>query len=250
MSVEMVVKAMSTEVGDASAHLLLIWLADYYNDETGYAWPSIDTLANKMHVSRRTVQNKLRYLEQRNYITIETRPDDTSKYVVLGGANPAWGAKSAPKLLTDNNNIYSNNIGRKICTPRQMLEKFEVDTDLRSYAADRDINDADALAQRMRDYYLSMNRIPDRNWRLTFMTWCRNEQSRAKTVKANGSLPPLTALTEKQQGLMQIIIKKAKQQFGAEYYDYHKLYDAMHAAALNRENIKKVAEGMGVNVDG
>jgi Mn-dependent DtxR family transcriptional regulator len=246
MSLEKLVDAFNTEVGDPSAHLLLMRLADYYNDEVGYAWPSVDTLADKLHVSRRTVQNKLRYLEERGFISIETRHDDTSKYrLLVGGENSAPRAKSAPKRLTDN---ISNNIkvGRKICTPRTRLLEFKLDDALRNYAASYDVN-ADDLLQRLVDYYTSMNRIPDRNWPMTFQAWCRREKTNRKLV---ADLPDLEQPTEKQSNLMQMIVKKAQQQFGAEYFDYHRLMDGMRAEAIKRGDIKSVAKTMGVNLDG
>ena len=68
--------------------------------------------------------------------------------------------------------------------------------------------------------------------------------------KLADDLPDLEQPTEKQNNLMNMIIKKAQQQFGTEYFNYHQLADSMKAEALKRGDIKAVAKTMGVNVDG
>lgn len=54
---------------DPIAKLVLIGLADYYNAEKGYAWPSVERLANMADCSVRTVQRKLKDLEDKGFIT-------------------------------------------------------------------------------------------------------------------------------------------------------------------------------------
>lgn len=58
---------------------VLVILADAADDQ-GVCWPRISTVANKVGVSRRTVQRAIQYLAQRKLITVEPRlrPDGSS----------------------------------------------------------------------------------------------------------------------------------------------------------------------------
>ena len=60
--------AFEQTLNDPIAKLVLIGLADYYNQEKGYAWPSVERLSEVADCSIRTVQRKLKDLEDKGYI--------------------------------------------------------------------------------------------------------------------------------------------------------------------------------------
>jgi hypothetical protein len=74
--------ARGEEISGTQKFILLV-LADYFNDEEGYAWPSVATLANKCLCSERTVQDSLRHLEHVGLISIEKITGQKSRYYVL-----------------------------------------------------------------------------------------------------------------------------------------------------------------------
>lgn len=57
---------------NATDTLLLVALADYADDDTRQCFPSVKTLARRARCDRRTVQRRLRSLEERGYL--ETAP--------------------------------------------------------------------------------------------------------------------------------------------------------------------------------
>ena len=60
MSIKAVSWALEQYVSDPVAKLVLIGIADRYNDERGYAWPSVAWLATAASVTDRTVQRKIK----------------------------------------------------------------------------------------------------------------------------------------------------------------------------------------------
>jgi hypothetical protein len=74
--------------------LALLILADYLNAETGYAWPSIATIAADCLVTDRHAQKVLRSLEAKGLITVQERYGKdgrqmSSAYRLLIGSIPA-----------------------------------------------------------------------------------------------------------------------------------------------------------------
>ena len=75
---EDVVLRWSTQKGSNKVVLALI--ASYYNEEYGYSWPSIKTLAQHARLTERQVLRALRALEEHGSITIEKVPFQNSRY--------------------------------------------------------------------------------------------------------------------------------------------------------------------------
>lgn len=63
-----------------SEKLLLLCVADYFNNDRGYAWPSVDSLARETMLSTRHVRNLLVSLARKGLVEIEHRTGDTSRY--------------------------------------------------------------------------------------------------------------------------------------------------------------------------
>jgi DNA-binding transcriptional MocR family regulator len=82
-----------------SAKLVLIALANRHNQETGRCDPSIDTIAEDMALSERSVRSAIRELEKEGLISTTHRvrrtgrgkKNLTNRYNLRGGANSAGG---------------------------------------------------------------------------------------------------------------------------------------------------------------
>lgn len=72
MSMLMMVKAMSTKVGNSSRKMVLIKLADHANDK-GICWPSHDHIAKHCEMSTRSVIRHIEALEKQGLIKVVKR---------------------------------------------------------------------------------------------------------------------------------------------------------------------------------
>ena len=64
--------------------LVLLAIADFAGRDNNSAWPSIDTLANRCGVSKRTVIRSLGSLEKAKLLVIEARPNKSNLYKLQG----------------------------------------------------------------------------------------------------------------------------------------------------------------------
>ena len=72
MSMELMVKAMKTKVGNPLRKLVLIKLADNAND-VGECWPSYQHIADQCEIDRSTVRRHIKHLEEQRLLKIENR---------------------------------------------------------------------------------------------------------------------------------------------------------------------------------
>lgn len=72
MSMELMVKAMKTKVGNPLRKLVLIKLADNAND-MGECWPSYQHIADQCEIDRSTVRKHIKHLEAQSLLRIENR---------------------------------------------------------------------------------------------------------------------------------------------------------------------------------
>lgn len=103
MSMELMVKAMKTKVGNPLRKLVLLKLADNANDQ-GECWPSYQYIADQCEIGKRTVIGHIDSLIQAGYLTKTSRKgpkgnssnvyvlDFDAKPVNTGGANAALGS--------------------------------------------------------------------------------------------------------------------------------------------------------------
>jgi hypothetical protein len=119
MSMELMVKAMKTKVGNPLRKLVLIKLADNANDQ-GECWPSYQHIADQCEIGRSTVKLHIRELEKAGFLRREFRRkgelnqsnvfhlslDGGAASALGGGAadnppgagdNPGGGAAAAPR---------------------------------------------------------------------------------------------------------------------------------------------------------
>lgn len=72
MSFKMVAQAFDMRVGNPLRKMVLIKLADQANDD-GYCWPSYDSLAHACEISKRSVIDHIKWLEEKSFLRIEKR---------------------------------------------------------------------------------------------------------------------------------------------------------------------------------
>lgn len=73
MSMDLMVRAMKTKVGNPLRKLVLIKLADNASD-TGECWPSYQHIADQCEIDRSTVRKHIKQLEVHGLLRIENRP--------------------------------------------------------------------------------------------------------------------------------------------------------------------------------
>lgn len=79
MSIEAIHYVMKTDIPDGIAKLVAFVIADYAHSETGQAWPKIETVARKCSQSVRTVQRKVRVLEDMGVLRVEQRHTEAGR---------------------------------------------------------------------------------------------------------------------------------------------------------------------------
>ncbi len=96
MSMELMVKAMKTKVGNPLRKLVLIKLADNASDQ-GECWPSYQHIADQCEIDRSTVRKHIKHLESQGLLRIENREGpkgNSTNLYYLTLRNPV--AKTAP----------------------------------------------------------------------------------------------------------------------------------------------------------
>lgn len=103
MSMELMVKAMKTKVGNPLRKLVLIKLADNASDQ-GECWPSYQHIADQCEIARSTVKTHIRELEKAGLVRREFRRNGELNQSNLfhlnlwGGAGAALGGGAAENL--------------------------------------------------------------------------------------------------------------------------------------------------------
>ena len=183
MSIRAVSWALEQQINDPIAKLVLIGIADRYNDDRGYAWPSVAWLATAASCSRRTVQRKVGWLEEEGYLTrqISDLGTETNHYGLSleGGrhtdtgvtALSPGGRHSSVTRTIDNNK--NNNKGK------QLLCDWSPDDDDRKYAADLGL-DADDILTTIRLWdEQNGNKASYASVKAFWQGWCRREAKRS-----------------------------------------------------------------------
>ena len=68
MSIKAVSWAFEQKLDDPIAKLILIGICDRFNPDVGYAWPSVQWLADVADCSHRTAQNKIKLLQELGFV--------------------------------------------------------------------------------------------------------------------------------------------------------------------------------------
>jgi len=80
LSIKAISWAFQQRLDDPTAKLVLIGIADKYNEDRGYAWPSVAALAEMADCTERTVSRKLAFLEEAKLIATIRHPTRTNRY--------------------------------------------------------------------------------------------------------------------------------------------------------------------------
>lgn len=125
MSHYMTALAMKQRGLKPATKIVLYWLADHHNGETGMCFPSLKTLAKECEMDVATVKRHLIHLESVGLIERYKRHRDngsqtSTQYILrmiepLAQNAPAPGAKCATPLAQNNtpHNLGNNNLGNK-----------------------------------------------------------------------------------------------------------------------------------------
>ena len=194
MSIKAINYVIDLEIGDATSKLIMINLANLYNDATEYAYPSQELLAKRSECSIRTVQRKLENLSKLGFIKVYFRPNKTSLYAFPGingydtldvsdchiqknGYDKSGNGYDTSDVRTINNNHYIN-INKKNKKKENLLTELVLTDDLKKYATDRELDAEEILEDIKLWNEQNGNKKKYANLNAFYMNWCRKEARR------------------------------------------------------------------------
>ena len=194
MSIKAVSWALEQKLSDPVGKLILIAIADRYNDEYGYAWPSVTWLSIVGDCSERTVRRKLRQFEEADIIATTKRHNETSCYYLpqlyknwgdtamsggdtvsggdtaMSGQTPSGGTQLCPV-----NNTLLNNTYKKAASKIVKLTDWQPDEDDKKYAGELNIDWQEVLTDIRLWDEKNGNKAKYASCRAFWQTWCRKE---------------------------------------------------------------------------
>lgn len=201
MSLKAVAWALDVELDDHLAKLVLICVSNHFNDSQGRAWPSIERIAKVCACSERTVQYKLRKLNELGLITTIYSIGHSSTYVVNytfeGGARGAGvqevhqgGAGAAPITLKE----HKNNIIKK----KTKIADYQFTQADKDYAKGLGL-DAGRIIEDIRLWdEQNGNKAAYSNCSAFFKRWCRQSAEKTPRAKVNYGKKPKMVTTHEQ----------------------------------------------------
>lgn len=178
--------------------IVLYYLADHHNGETGKCFPSLQRLAEVCEMSKRSVQNHLTELEERKLIKVRTNfhngQQTSNNYdLLLEGVQNLHGgsadiARVPPQDLLTNlgsSNHVSKPVGKKAITlPDNWVPSEKNLQD----ATDRGFTDKEIEheAEQFRNYHHAKGSA-FKSWDAAWRTWLGNARKFAQTSKSRAS---------------------------------------------------------------
>ncbi len=178
--------------------IVLYYLADHHNGETGKCFPSLQRLAEVCEMSKRSVQNHLTELEERKLIKVRTNfhngQQTSNNYdLLLEGVQNLHGGSAdiarvpSQDLLTNlgSSNHVSKPIGKKAITlPDNWVPSEKNLQD----ATDRGFTDKEIEheAEQFRNYHHAKGSA-FKSWDAAWRTWLGNARKFAQTSKSRAS---------------------------------------------------------------
>lgn len=136
-----------------SEKLLLLCIADYFNQERGYAWPSVARLGTEAMLSERHVRNLLASLTRKGVLAVEHRIGATSRYrlpAMPGDEVWATPAKAKPAPAPEQPTATAKELADGLVGADGVLDGYLADAEAGritiSAAYHLALEDADALA--------------------------------------------------------------------------------------------------------
>jgi len=242
MSVKAIGWAFEQKVDDPLAKLVLLALADHYNESTGDAWPSIDRLVAITEGSRSTVIRKLKKLEQVGFISREKRynktdvyrihftgvtqtPQSNSNGVTLTPQTESTGVTQTPLGVSHRHtNTYltvnNNNISKK--TTKQKVSEWMPTPDDIAYAKELGL-DADEVLTDIRLWDdKNGNKASYSNVTAFWQSWCRRD-AKGRPARSQGGSSRVSSersLSPAQEGYIDGLSRKYYAKYAHEGYDF------------------------------
>ena len=92
----------------ATEKFVLLTIANFVNEKTGYAWPSQDTIARKASLTRQTVNKAIKSLARKNYLVSVRRSDKGKSTSNIYQINRVALFDSQQHHVAENDNEVSN----------------------------------------------------------------------------------------------------------------------------------------------
>ena len=194
MSMDLMVKAMKTKVGNPLRKLVLVKLADNASDQ-GECWPSYQHIADQCEISRTTVKVHVRELEKAGFLRREYRRKGELNqsnlfHLELGsgasaalpgaGSAPGGGASAAPRTSHPSEPVKEP---KTLCASEaELTEAFEVFWKM--YPNKKSKKDARKAWEKLK---------PGAELRLTLMTALGNHRLSRDWSKDDGQYVPMAS---------------------------------------------------------
>ncbi|MGN7442812.1 helix-turn-helix domain-containing protein [Pseudomonas lactis] len=194
MSMDLMVKAMKTKVGNPLRKLVLVKLADNASDQ-GECWPSYQHIADQCEISRTTVKVHVRELEKAGFLRREYRRKGELNqsnlfHLELGsgasaalpgaGGAPGGGASAAPRTSHPSEPVKEP---KTLCASEaELTEAFEVFWKL--YPNKKSKKDARKAWEKLK---------PGAELRMTLMTALGNHRISRDWAKDDGQYVPMAS---------------------------------------------------------
>lgn len=269
MSVKAIGWAFEQKVDDPLAKLVLLALADHYNESTGDAWPSIDRLVSITEGSRSTVIRKLKKLEQVGFISREKRYNKTDVYrmnftgVTLTPQSDSNGVTLTPQAESTgvtqtplgvshrHTNTYltvnNNNISKK-ATKQKVSDWMPTPEDI-AYAKELGL-DADEVLTDIRLWDdKNGNKASYSNVTAFWQSWCRRDAKGrpARSVSQQRGNQQVRSLSPAQEGYIDGLARKYYGKYAHEGYDFEDIKGYLTEYVTKRYGFEEwVAMGHGL----
>ena len=269
MSVKAIGWAFEQKLDDPLAKLVLLALADHYNESTGDAWPSIDRLVTVTEGSRSTVIRKLKKLEQVGFISREKRYNKTDVYrihftgvtetpqinsngVTLTPQTESTGVTETPLGVSQRHtNTYRTlniNNNSKTSSKQKVSDWTPTEADL-AYATELGLDANEVLTDIRLWDEKNGNRAAYNSVTAFWQGWCRKESRRRPARSVSQQKPNYAerGLSEAQLGFIDSLTRKYYGKFKHEGYDWDMLHGWITEMVLNRYDFNQwVAMGHGL----
>ena len=259
MSVKAVSWALEESISDPIAKLVLIGIADKYNEDRGFAWPAVKWLATAASCSTRTVQRKLLWLEGQGYINIDRRFNETNCYglplvngggvtvtpgdrAVSGGGDRAVSGGGDTSCHPNNNN---NNNNKHNIRGKQKVSEWSPSDDDIAYAQQQGVDADDILTSiRLWDEQ-NGNKAAYASCSAFFKQWARKEGKRSQGASKGRTVGKPS---DKQERLVQSLLEQAykREKQGDPLFlgeDYDRLRKTLTQACLDGK-LSEVCDAM------
>lgn len=251
MSIKAVSWAFDQQIDDPMAKLVLIAVADHINESTGDAWPSIERLEKMTSASRRTVQRKLKLLEDDGYLQRKKRFNDTDLYSLgARGVTVTRGVTQSPLGVSHSHPNHNRTviINNKLKSQKQLLVDWSPDDADKQYATDAGLSWEDTAEDIRLWNEQNGNKAAYASCKAFWQGWVRREAKRRPGASVRQQSPcQVKELTHKQKEYAKSAAEKLFYRYKDEFYRYDDILKAVTAYMLtdqSDESWRKVGLGL------